>query len=409
MMAGRSFLFLQGVATPFFADLGRALQARGHAVRRVNFCGGDLAYAGGLPHWNFRGAAWELRAWLDIHAATEGFTDVVLFGDCRPLHQRAVAWATANALRIHVFEEGYFRPYWVTLERGGVNSNSPLSMDADWYRDVGSRLPDYGDSASFVSPFWLRAVHDVVYHTAGIGNPFLFPSYRTHAPTSAAIEYAAYLRRFAVNAMHRESDLDAVRKVVSAKVPFYFLPLQLDGDAQIRDHSQFDDMSAAMHTVMASFAQYAPIQSRLVIKGHPLDPGLVSYRLEAKMLARHYGLEDRLVYVDAGDLEVLLPNCEGVVTVNSTVGILSLAMGAPTMALSEPIYKLPGLTFDGKLDLFWREHAKPDADLFRCFRNTVMHCAQINGGFYCPQGRALAVANSVPRLEADVSPLETLL
>ena len=408
-MAVRSFLFLQGVATPFFADLGRALQMRGHSVRRINFCGGDLAYAGSLPQWNYRGSAWEFRSWLDAHASGEGFTDVVLFGDCRPLHRHAVAWAKAHSLRVHVFEEGYFRPYWVTLERSGVNANSQLPRNADWYRDVATHVPDYDDAESFVSPFWLRALHDVAYHVAGIGNPILFPCYHTHAPISAPIEYSAYVRRFAANALNREGDLEAARKVVQDEVPYYFFPLQLDGDAQIREHSQFDDMSAAMHTVMASFARYAPSVSRLVIKGHPLDPGLVSYRLEAKMLARHYGLEDRMVYVDAGDLEVLLPNCEGVVTVNSTVGILALAMGVPTMALSEPIYKLQGLTFEGKLDQFWQDHAKPDAELFRCFRNTVIHCAQINGGFYCPQGRALAVANSVPRLEADVSPLEKLL
>ena len=29
-------------------------------------------------------------------------------------------------LGIHVFEEGYMRPYWVTYERGGSNGNSRL-------------------------------------------------------------------------------------------------------------------------------------------------------------------------------------------------------------------------------------------------------------------------------------------
>ncbi|WP_441294118.1 capsular polysaccharide export protein, LipB/KpsS family, partial [Bordetella pertussis] len=33
----------------------------------------------------------------------------------------AVALARASGVRVHVFEEGYFRPHWVTLERGGVN------------------------------------------------------------------------------------------------------------------------------------------------------------------------------------------------------------------------------------------------------------------------------------------------
>src|SRR5205823_4760952 len=37
---GRSFLFLQGMATRFFERLGQALIERGHAVYRVNFNGG---------------------------------------------------------------------------------------------------------------------------------------------------------------------------------------------------------------------------------------------------------------------------------------------------------------------------------------------------------------------------------
>ncbi|MFQ6690711.1 capsule biosynthesis protein CapA, partial [Bordetella pertussis] len=39
-----SFLFLQGVCSPFFDRLGRALRERGHAVRRVNYTVGDAAY-----------------------------------------------------------------------------------------------------------------------------------------------------------------------------------------------------------------------------------------------------------------------------------------------------------------------------------------------------------------------------
>ncbi|MGC7532736.1 capsular biosynthesis protein, partial [Pandoraea pneumonica] len=42
----RSFLALQGTASPFFRQLLSALSERGHRVQRVNFCGGDLAYAG---------------------------------------------------------------------------------------------------------------------------------------------------------------------------------------------------------------------------------------------------------------------------------------------------------------------------------------------------------------------------
>ena len=50
MPSDRAFLFLQGMATRFFERLGHALAARGHAVHRVNFNGGDQAF------WRLRGA-----------------------------------------------------------------------------------------------------------------------------------------------------------------------------------------------------------------------------------------------------------------------------------------------------------------------------------------------------------------
>src|SRR6516225_495124 len=42
--ADRIFLFLQSMATRFFARLAAALAARGYEVHRVNFNGGDRAF-----------------------------------------------------------------------------------------------------------------------------------------------------------------------------------------------------------------------------------------------------------------------------------------------------------------------------------------------------------------------------
>ena len=96
-------------------------------------------------------------------------------------------------------------------------------------------------------------------------------------------------------------------------------------------------------------------------------------------------------------------------TVNSTVGGVSLGLDCPTLALSDPIYNLPGLTFQGALDDFWRQGEAPNRELFRRFRNAVIHATQVNGGFYCRRGIELAVRNSVAILEGEVSPLEALL
>jgi capsular polysaccharide export protein len=405
----RTFLFLQGPATPFFAHLARRLRAEGHRVVRVHFCAGDVAYGSVFGALTYRGRLENLRDWLGEVYRQHEITDQVLFGDRRPVHRPAVAHGEAWGVRSWVYEEGYFRPHWVTLEREGVNGHSLLPRDPDWFRDVGSRLLEPSGGVAFRSPFWRRAVHDVLYHLAGVANLVLFPHYRTHAPYPAPLEYAGYLWRFARLRLIREREARRAQAIMASGMPYYVLPLQLNSDAQIRDHSRFDNMEEVMAYVLASFARYAPPHNHLVVKNHPLDTGLVNHGRALQAIARDYDVVGRVHYLEEGDLVGLLRHARGCVTVNSTSGILALEQGTPTMTLSDPIYNLPGMTFQGALDAFWQEGAPPDLMLFGCFRRTVIHATQINGGLYCPAGIRLAVENSVRVLTTDRSPLEALL
>ncbi len=63
---------------------------------------------------------------FDTLIAPKVVTDSVLYGDTRPVHAQAVARANALGLRVHVFEEGHMRPFWVAYERDGSNGNSRL-------------------------------------------------------------------------------------------------------------------------------------------------------------------------------------------------------------------------------------------------------------------------------------------
>ena len=264
----------------------------------------------------------------------------------------------ACGIRTHVFEEGYFRPYWVTLEREGVNGYSLLPRDPDWFREVGAQLPHYGDGQPFQSSFADRAAHDVAFHMAGFWNPLFFPRYRTHAPVNAVVEYVGYVRRLPLLRLHRSRDNALVEALVLARTPFFVLPLQLSADAQIRDHSRFKDMLEVIEFVMASFARHASAEAKLVIKNHPLDLGLINYSRVIRRLAARFDVAGRVEYMETGDLDTMLRHARGTVTVNSTVGALSLALNCPTIALSDPIYNLPGLTCQGKLDDFWQDGTK---------------------------------------------------
>lgn len=409
MSTQRCFLLLQGVCSPFFARLADRLQADNHRVVKVNFTAGDLLYWGARSSRPFRQRVASLPQFLSDHYARCGVTDQILFGDARPLHRQAVDWACGHGITTHVFEEGYFRPYWVTLERGGVNARSKLPRDPQWFRAIGTRLPDAGDGEAFATPFRARAWHDVAYHVAGALNPLLFPGYRTHAPVAAPSEYLGYLRRFAMLARIGQREIIRAEHLARAPAPYYLLPLQLNGDAQIRDNSRFRDMREVIAIVMESFAQHAPADARLAIKNHPLDNGLMDYAGIIAELERRFALKGRTAYLEDGDLGLLLARARGVVTVNSTVGSLALGAGCATVALGEAIYDLPDLTFQGSLDEFWLHAQPPDAQLFRCFRNTVIHATQVNGGFYSRPGIDLTVGNSAPALAAERSPLEELL
>lgn len=409
MVQRRHFLFLQGPATPFFARLADRLAADGHRVFRVHFCAGDFFYWGGRPGWFYRGGLDELQGFLDEKYRRYGITDQILFGDRRPVHRPAVAHGEACGVRTHVSEEGYFRPWWVTLEREGVNGHSLLPRDPDWFRAVGARLEEPGNVTPFKSPFRIRALHDVAYHLAGALNPLLFPHYRTHAPVAAPVEYAGYLKRFGLLKLIHKREQQRVRALIESGVRYYLLPLQLNSDAQIRDHSRFAHIGEVIEYVLESFARHAPADTKIVIKNHPLDMGLMDYRRIIRECERRFDIAGRVEYLEDGDLIALVRSASGVVTVNSTVGLVALEHGTPTLTLSDPIYNLPGLTNQMPLDAFWREAAPPGQELFGCFRRCVMHATQINGGFYCAKGIALAVENGARVLTSERSPLDALL
>ena len=405
----RCFLLLQGPCTPFFTQLSKRLRQEGHTVYRINLCAGDALYANDGSSWNFRGKRGSFETFLLQRYKAFGITDQILFGDCRPLHKIATTSAKTSGVRSHVFEEGYFRPYWITLEREGVNAHSLLPKDPQWYKETSLKLPQPNPVEHFRSSFRTRTMHDIIYHVAGIANPLLYPHFRTHAPFIAPIEYLGYIKRFTKLRMIKKYEQERVQTLITKQTPYFVLPLQLNSDAQIREHSDFKNMREVIDYVARSFANHAPSHCHLVLKNHPLDMGLMPYTSMIQEIANHYDLTGRIHFFEDGDLTTLFKNALGVVTVNSTSGMVSLEHNIPTITLSDPIYNVEGLTFQASLDDFWCNHVPPNTEFFKQFKRVVIHTTQINGGFYCPTGIALAVENAIHSLVADKSPLEMLL
>jgi capsular polysaccharide export protein len=399
-MRPRQMLFLQGLPGGFFARLGAALANQGCGVRRVNFNGGDQWDWPVPGAANYRGTIRAWPAYLARFILEHGVTDLVLFGDCRPLHRTARATAAGLGVSVHVFEEGYLRPDWVTLEQGGVNGFSPLPADPDWWRRAAGGLPPAPEGPPLPSSLRRRMRETISHYTALVLLGWRFPHYRTHRPWSPLVEAAGWLNRLS----RRRAALERSRSAEATLEPggYFLLPLQLDSDYQLRVHSDFDGMQPALAEIMASFAAHAGRQARLVVKAHPLDNGLTDWRRQTEDYARALGVADQVIFLETADIDPLVRQARGVVTVNSTTGALALAAQVPVATLGRAVYALPGLTHQGGLDQFWRDPRAPDADLFDAFRRVLADRCLLRGGFYAEDAGGDLVQAAARRILAGV-------
>ncbi len=393
----RCFLFLQGPHGSFFPRLGTALAATGQRVRRINFNGGDRAT---WPEGDgYRGMERGWPAHVARYMARHGVTDLVVFGDGRPAHAAAIAAAVTAGIQVHVFEEGYIRPDWITLERGGVNGHSTLPRDADWYVREAETVPPVPVHPPVPSFATGRGWAAFFYYAEVVLQYWRFPFHRSHRDRDPVWEGITFLRRF----RRRRRDAARVHEETARAFdrPFFLFPLQLNSDYQIRVHSPFGTMHRAINVVLESFARAAPADIVLVVKEHPLDSGLNDWRTVVAARAAAFGVAGRVIFVEGGDLPDMVATSRGMVVVNSTSGTLALAAGKPVKALGAPVYDMPGLTDSQPLDGFWTAPHPPGADIYEAFSRVLADRCLIHGAFLSNVGIDLLVAESVRRLVAQ--------
>lgn len=401
---GRTFLFLQGLASPFFVRLGDSLGRRGYGVERINLNLGDRLFWNKAGAVDYRGRFENWRSFLSAFMEERGVTDLVLFGDGRPYHRVAVATAQLRGVKVHVFEEGYFRPNWITMEDGGVNGFSGLPRDRATIERLAAEMQEPAEPRPIQGDMRARTGWDVLYNCSNTFVPYLYPFYRRYRPNHCLVEYAGWIGRMMRGKAEARRAKAVERMLRKSKAPYFLLPLQLDSDYQIRLHSPFSAMTEVVDFVARSFAAHAPANAKLVVKLHPLDNGLVNRRRACHVSAQRAGLGDRLVYLDGGDGGELIDGAAGVVVVNSTMGTMAIERGRPTIALGQAIYDVDGLSHQGTLESFWTAPVAPEPDMIDAFRKVVCARTQLNGGFYSRDAIAVAVENSVKRL-VTVAPI----
>ncbi len=382
--AGRRVLLLQGPMGPFFQRLARDLAYAGAKVVKVNFNAGDwlfyrdhhVMYSGSIKEWpSFLGDLLE-KAQIDV---------VFLYGDCRPVHRPVFELAARRDIEVFVFEEGYVRGNYITLEKGGVNARSSLPKSAAFY--LNTPMPEISPPREVGYSFYHQAWWALLYHAAASVLGRYYPCRTYHRGLGIrelAPQLRSYWRKMIYYPLARWQER---RTATSLRGRYFLVPLQVATDSQIVHHSPYGQrggIPAFIREVIASFAAHAPAGTHLVMKHHPADRGYVHYGRLIRKCARQHGVAGRVHYVHDAHLPTLQDHCIGTVTINSTVGLSSLSRHKPVKVLGSAIYDIPGLTARCSLDDFWRQAGQwtPDAELVRRFQAHLIATTQINGNFY---------------------------
>jgi capsule polysaccharide modification protein KpsS len=400
-LARRRVLMLQGPPGPFFRLVADELEALGARVRKVNFNPGDDLFFRGPNVTRFRGTmdSWPAHLERLLTTAngtsgngagsngTRGTSDkasidaIVLFGDCRPVHRDAIEVAEKLGVEVYVFEEGYLRPDFITLERDGVNGRSRMPRDPNFYRRANLKPRKDIDPVGHV--LFYAAYYSWLYAFACNLGGWRYPHYRHHKQLNIVRHMLAWskaaLRKLAYTARERR----LFQKITSDWQGRYFLvPLQCHHDYQLLSHSGFKTIDDFMALVVASFAEHAKPDDHLVFKHHPLDRAYTNYAAQLSALAVRHRVSGRIHYLHDEHLPTLIKHARGTIVINSTVGLSSVHHGTPVKCLGVAVYDMPGLTFQGGLDHFWRAKTKIDPILYRRFRSWLEHNNQLNGNIW---------------------------
>lgn len=380
----------------FGRDLVQAFRRAGAEVRHMVFNAGDLASGrgpGGIRHQD-GAAAWPLR----LAGMAPAYTDIVIFGENGPYNQAVLALAGAGGPRVWVLEYGYFRPDWVTLERGGANAGSPLPRSGEGYA---VEWPEPEPPAPVGPALRCLAFNISLYYFIELHGRWLFPRYKPAFAAPPWRQAVGHTWRYLKGLLSGRPDDVAL---IKASQPYFLVCLQRDGDSQLLRHSDLPDNAAFLEAVIHSFSRHAPPDMALVVKNHPLDSGLIDLEMLTAQAAHAHGVAGRVRFIDGGGLARLCRGSRGLVVNNSSSAFSALGFGTPVKAMGRALFNFEGLADQKPLDAFWNDPAPPDPALFRRFRAQVMDRTQINGSYYSPRmtrRTAAAVVEAVTRPRSD--------
>ncbi len=308
--------------------------------------------------------------------------------------------AKQNGIPRLVFEQGLFRPDWITIDGNGVNHRNSIQscsqlfsdeafcyQQRDLFQDIRSVLPIDRDSIPNIKrraslPSLLRAYASSKLQPRR--NIFL-----RNAENRDLLESALLSGKRKPPKPPVSGDLNASE---AHDVRYLFCPFQVETDTQIVLHSPWISRMRELVDVLCSVVDRlneSGIKAHVIFKGHPLSP------VETTVSHPFVSVADHLSVPEIFELYKPV-----VVTINSTVGIEALDAGIPVVTLGDAFFNLPGVVLGNcrdeesltdLLSRFWSNSIGHDVDMAKRFTLALREKYQVRA------------YNREPTLRQDVS------
>lgn len=378
-------LLLQGPVGYFFTDLAIWLESQHKTVFKLNFNGGDeYFYPNNSPNtFPYYDSLDNFEAYLIQFCQTHQIDNILCFGDNRYYHKVAKNVCLKLKLVFWAFEEGYFRPEYITLEKWGVNAFSPIPKNHTFFLPY-AELPVVSEPEKVSKGFRCMAGKAIPYYWNAYKKRKAYAKYQHHRFLNLKYYLNLWTRSGIKRICYWLHDKGFAKRVEKGEFgEFFIVPLQVYDDTQVRVHSEQKSVERFLREVLNSFAKFAPAHLNLIIKHHPMDRGFIDYKMVIyEFLEQYPQLNGRVFYIHDVPLPVFLRYGKGMVTLNSTSGLSALLHNMPVKTLGRANYDFNGLTDQQALADFWHNPKVPNKAVFKGYRQYHLHKTHINGSFY---------------------------
>jgi capsular polysaccharide export protein len=236
-----------------------------------------------------------------------------------------------NNIRYYVLENGYFRPFTLMIDKYGVNFESSIPKNLEFYKGIevdNYKLSNYLDKPEY-------AIEDREYST-NLRKKFYkyFNIDINHNPKQ--------ISKNKTENQELNEDTDGF-----SDFEYIYIPFQLETDSQITKHSPYiktmKDLVILTSEALEKYNRKNKTDLKIIYKCHPLFESELG-RLALDSIEEICASSNNLMLLKQGDNKKLIQNAKLVITINSTVGFESLLNYKSVITLGEAFYAINGIS-----------------------------------------------------------------